>query len=124
MKIEDIIVTHTITPDKPGIGPDIGYIHVRFPLDENYKPSSNLKDIYERSKRFETFINNNINFEVHYSVDPTPILDQTICGLPNSNRWEIIFSAQISLTKNYSQEINTAEQDLKDLIVKNYKKFY
>jgi hypothetical protein len=124
MKIEDIIVTHTITPNKPGIEPDMGYIHVRFPLDKNYKPSSDPKDIYERSSRFEKFLNDTVEFEVHYSVDPTPILDQTICGLPSSNRWEIVFNARISLTENYSQEINTAEQVLKDLIVKNYNKFY
>jgi hypothetical protein len=51
---------------------------------------------------------------VNYSVDHTQILDQTICGLPTSNRWEIVFSTQITLTKDYSQEINNIEQILKE----------
>ena len=124
MEIENIQINHTITPNRPGIGPEIGYIHVRFPLDENYEPSADPKDIYERSSKFEKYINNNVNFQINYSVDPTPILDQTICGLPTSNRWEIMISTQIPLTKDYSQEINLVEQTLKDLIVKNYSKFY
>ena len=124
MKHEEILINHTIAPDKPGIGPEIGYIHVRFPLDENYEPSADPKDIYERSKRFEKFINTKVDFKVNYSVDPSPILDQKICGLPSSNRWEIVLSTQIPLTRNYSQEINRAEQTLRDLIVKNYSDFY
>jgi hypothetical protein len=124
MKMEDILINHTIAPDKPGIGPEIGYIHVRFPLDETYEPSADPKDIYERSDRFEKFLNTKVDFEVKYSVDPSPILDQKICGLPNSNRWEIVLSTQIPLTKKYSQEINTAEETLKDLIIKNYLDFF
>jgi hypothetical protein len=79
MKHEEILINHTISPDKPGIGPEIGYIHVRFPLDENYEPSADPKDIYVRSKRFEKFINTKVDFKVNYSVDPSPILDQKIC---------------------------------------------
>lgn len=124
MEIEDISITHSIIPDESGIKPKIGYIQVRFPLDENYKPSEDPKTIFERSLKFETYINNKVNFKVNYHVDPTPILDQTICGIPTSNKWEIIFSTKIPLSKNYSQEINTAEQTLKDLIIKNYSNFY
>jgi hypothetical protein len=72
--------------------------------------SSNLsKDIFGRTSKFEKYINKNVNFKVNYSVDHTPILDQTISGLPTSNRWEIVFGTQITLTKDYSQEINNVE---------------
>jgi hypothetical protein len=124
MKMEDIEITYTIAPNEPGIEPEIGYIHVRFPLDETYEPSADPKDIFDRSLRFEKYINKKVNFEVNYSVDPSPILDHTICGLPSSNRWEIVFSTQIPLTKNYSQEINTVEQTLKDIIFNHYSQFY
>ena len=124
MEVEDILITHSIVPGESGIGPEIGYIQVRFPLDENYKPSVDPKAIFERSLRFETYINNNVDFKVNYRVDPTPILDQSICVLPTSNRWEIIFSTKIPLSKNYSQEINSVEQTLKDLIIKNNSDFY
>ncbi len=124
IEVEDILITHEIAPDETGTEPKVGYIHVRFPLDKNYEPSADPKDIFERTSRFEKYINKNVNFEVTYSVDPTPILDQTICGLTTSNRWEIVFSTQIPLTKDYSQEINTIEQILKDLIIKKYSKFY
>ena len=58
------------------------------------------------------------------SVDPVPVLDHDILELPTSNQCEIEFMTIIPLTKNYSQEINTVEQTLKDLIVKNYSNFY
>jgi hypothetical protein len=124
MKVEDVQITHTLIPDEPGIDPTIGHIQVRFPLDETYGPSADSKDINDKSSRFKTYLNNNVNFVLDYSIDPTSILDQTICGLPTSNRWEIIFSTQFPLSKDFSQEINTVEQTLTDLIVKNYSNFY
>ncbi len=122
--MEDIKITHTIIPYEQGIDPEIGYIHTRFPLNKPYSIHTDIKDIWDRSWKFTTYISKNINFEVTPSVDPVPVLDHDILELPTSNQCEIEFMTIIPLTKNYSQEINTVEQTLKDLIVKNYSNFY
>jgi len=123
MKVEDIKINYHIEPNEPGIGPEIGYINARFPLNEKYK-ISDLEEIYEKSWKFTTEMNKKLKFKVSPSVDPAPILDHEILELPTSNHLEIEFMTIIPLSKDYIQEINTVEQTLKDLIVKNYSNFY
>ena len=94
-------------------------IYAKFEVIDSAKSKEEIEDFYDRTEKFAHHLSGELGIEVDASVIPDFALQ-----FPDSNLWVIEVTAVISVSEDYQEEIGEVKQNLKEIILRDYSKFY
>jgi len=110
--IDEIKTAHIVKDEQVNI-------YAKFEIIDTAKSKEEIEDFYDRTKKFAHHLSSELGIEVDASVIPDFALE-----FPGSNLWVIEVIAVISLSEDYQEEIGKVKQNLKEIILRDYSKFY
>ncbi|MDI6645217.1 MAG: hypothetical protein QME14_09185 [Methanobacteriaceae archaeon] len=110
--IDEIKTAHIVKDEQVNI-------YAKFEIIDTAKSKEEIEDFYDRTKKFAHHLSSELGIEVDASVIPDFVMQ-----FPDSNLWIIEVTAVISVSEDYQEEIDKIKQNLKEIILRDYSKFY